>query len=344
MSTIGSILGVLREVDVRPIRAAAEAPFVLAFLSQDLPLTEHLVSLLYQGLRQYGIPATRVCGAFQLGALDSPQRMDIAVIVTREDRDNTAELKLLRELEQVGVRAPARAPVRTLVCLIADPAKPPPLRHHWLPAGLVVLNAPDGLIDDADATRQLVVGIRGLRAVDDLALARHLPAFRESVSRGTIDDTAIANAVYSFGSGILELNPVADVPLNVADIVVLTKNQALMAYKIALAMGLPADFRQVMPQLATVVGSGFLLRQTARSLVGLIPGFGLVPKVGVAFAGTYATGEVIHRWCAYGERVNAGAVRELYAAALARGKTFARALLKRRNKQESPGDATPGPG
>jgi uncharacterized protein (DUF697 family) len=227
-----------------------------------------------------------------------------------------------------------------LVCLIADLASPPPLRHRWLPANVVVLS---DSIDDANATRQLVNAIRGLKAVDDLSLARHLPAFRESVSRSLIDDTAIANAVYSFGSGILETNPVADIPLNVADMVVLTKNQALMAYKVALAMGLAADFRQVMPQLAAVVGGGFLLRQTARGLVGLIPGFGLIPKVAIAFAGTYATGEVIHRWCAYGERLTGSALRETYAAALERGKTFARTLFRRRRKNGDSASGDPPP-
>ena len=311
---------------------------MLAFLSQDVPLAQHFVDLLYQGLRQHDVPPTRVCGAFPLGAPDQPRRITIAVIVTREDRDNSAELNLLRELEQSSVP--------TLVCLIADPSRVPPLRHQWLPASMVVINGADGadatrVIDDADATRQLVSAIRGLRAVDDLALARHLPAFRESVSRSTIDDTAVANAVYSFGSGILETNPVADIPLNVADIVVLTKNQGLMAYKIALAMGLPADFRQIMPQLAAVVGSGFLLRQTARGLIGLIPGFGIIPKVAIAFAGTYATGEVIYRWCAYGERVTGQSLKDTYEAALARGKTFASTLFNRHKKdtQDKPGAA-----
>lgn len=332
--TLNSILGVLREVDVRPIRAAAETPFVLAFLSEDLPLAEHLVSLLHQGLRQHDIPPTPVCGAFQPHAADRPRHMNIAAIVTREDRDNTAELGLLHDLERAGVR--------TLVCLVTDPADPPVLRQQWLPASVAVIDAPGGVIDDVAAKRQLVKSIRGLKAVDDLALAWHLPAFREAVSRSTIDDTAVANAAYSFGTGILEVNPVADVPLNVADIVVLTKNQALMAYKIALALGLTADFQQIMPQLAAVVGGGFLLRQTARGLVGLIPGFGLIPKVAIAFGGTYATGEVIHRWCAYGERVNAEAMKELYASAVARGKVFAQALLKRRNRQKS-GEATSDP-
>jgi uncharacterized protein (DUF697 family) len=322
--TIYSILGVLREVDVRPIRAAAEAPFVIAFISRDLPIAQHLVSLLYNGLRPYDVPSGHVCGAYQLGAPDRPQHMNVAVIVTREDRDNSDELRLLRELEPAGVH--------TIVCLLADPSKPPPLRQQWLPAGLAILNAPGAVIDDADATRQLVRAIRDLKVINELSLAHHLPAFRESVSRSLIDDTAVANAVYSFGSGLVEMNPVADIPLNVADIVVLTKNQALMAYKIALAQGLTEDFRQVMPQLAAVVGGGFVLRQIARGLIGLVPGFGLVPKVAIAFAGTYATGELIHRWCAYGERVYEEATRELYDAALARGKTFARTLLHRRDR------------
>jgi uncharacterized protein (DUF697 family) len=265
----------------------------------------------------------RVCGAFPLGAPNQPEQLNIAVVVTREDGDTTAEQTLVRELERAGVHV--------LVCLIADPQAPPPLRHTWLPASLIVLNSP---IDDAQAVRQLVLGILGLKAVDELALARHIPAFRERVSRSLIDDTALANAVYSFGSGIVEIYPIATLPLNVADMMVLTKNQALMGYKIALAMGLTAEFRQIMPQLATVVGSGFVLRQAARGLIGLVPGLGLIPKVGVAFAGTYATGEVIHRWCAYGERVTSRAVRDLYDAAIERGKSIGRTLLGRYKKDK----------
>ena len=301
-----------------------------AFFSQDVPLAQHLVELLYEGLRQDEVPPVRVCGAFPLGMPEQPQRMNMAVIVTREDRDNSAELKLLRNLETAGVHA--------LVCLIVDPDRPPPLRQQWLPARLVVLNAAGGsrgLIDDAQAARQLVNAMRGLKAVDDVCLARHLPAFRAAVSHSLIDDTALANAVYSFGSGIVEVAPIADVPMNVADIVILTKNQAMMAYKMALAMGMTAEFGQIMPQLAAVVGAGFLLRQTARGLVGLIPGFGLIPKVAIAFAGTYATGEVIYRWCAFGERVTGTAMKSLYDAAIARGKTIARTLRNRNKSSEA---------
>jgi uncharacterized protein (DUF697 family) len=86
--------------------------------------------------------------------------------------------------------------------------------------------------------------------------------------------------------------PVLNIPLNAADMLVLSKNQALLVYKLALAFGAPADFQAQMKEVLPVIGSGFLWRQVARQLVGLIPGFGIVPKVAVAYAGTYATGKL----------------------------------------------------
>jgi uncharacterized protein (DUF697 family) len=323
-NAVTSILNVLREVDVRPLRTAAEATFVLAIFSRDVPMARHLVDLLELGLRQHDTPPARVCGAFPLGALSASEkfpRVNIAVIVTRHGNDTSAEQQLLRELTQANVSA--------LVCFLGESADPPLVADEWIPTSVITLTTREGVLDDAQATRQLVNGIRSLHVVDDLALARHLPAFRESVSRSMIEDTAMANAVYSVGTGLLEMNPLADLPLNAADIIVLTKNQAIMSYKMALAMGMNAEFKQVMPQMATVVGSGFLLRQAARGLVGLIPGFGIIPKVAVAFAGTYATGEVIYRWCAYGERVTGTAMRQLYDAAFTRGRSLAQSLVSK---------------
>ena len=309
---------------MRPLRAAAEATFVLAFFSRDVPMARHLADLLELGLRQQDTPPARVCGAFPLSALSASERfprVNIAVVVTRQGNDTAAEQQLLREFTQTNIP--------TLVCFLGESADAPLAREEWLPAAVITLAMREGVLEDAQATRQLVNGIRSLHVVDDLALARHLPAFRESVARSMIDDTALANAVYSVGTGLLEINPLAALPLNAADIIVLTKNQAIMSYKMALAMGMNADFKQIMPQMATVVGSGFLLRQMARGLVGLIPGFGIIPKVAVAFAGTYATGEVIYRWSAYGERVTGAALRQLYDAAFSRGRSLASSLVSK---------------
>jgi hypothetical protein len=50
--------------------------------------------------------------------------------------------------------------------------------------------------------------------------------FREMVSRKLISNTSFVNAAYSLISGIAGIEILLNVPLNVADMVVLTKNQA----------------------------------------------------------------------------------------------------------------------
>jgi len=154
---------------------------------------------------------------------------------------------------------------------------------------------------------------------------------REPMCRKLIDDTSFINGAYSLTTGLAEINPVLDIPLNVADMAVLTKNQALMAYKIALAMGLPSDWRETIPKLATVVGSAFLWRQAARQLIGLIPAYGIIPKVGVSYAGTYAVGEAIYQWCVNGEKLKPEVLKSLYAKALERGRQAAKTLVAKRN-------------
>ncbi len=151
---------------------------------------------------------------------------------------------------------------------------------------------------------------------------------REPVSRKLIEDTCFINAAYSLTTGLAEMNILFDLPLNVADIVVLTKNQTLMAYKIALAFDLPSDWRETIPKLATVVGSAFLWRLTARQLVGLVPAFGIVPKVAVSYAGTYAVGQAIYQWCAYNEKVNPRLLKSICAQALERGREVANLFVK----------------
>lgn len=173
----------------------------------------------------------------------------------------------------------------------------------------------------------------------EIVLARHLPMLRELVSLKLIKDTCFVNAAYSLASGLAEMNVLLTVPLNVADMVVLTKNQALMAYKIAMAFALPSDWRQTIPKLTTVVGTGFLWRTIARQLVGLVPVIGVVPKVAVAYAGTYAIGQVIYRWCTNNEKVSLQTLRAMYSKALIGGREVARSMVSRRRNNRQDGIA-----
>jgi hypothetical protein len=103
-----------------------------------------------------------------------------------------------------------------------------------------------------------------------------------------------------------------------------------MAYKISLAMGMPSDFKSIMPQIAGVIGGGLVLRTIARSVIGLIPGFGVLPKVAISFAGTHAIGEAVYLWCKTGEEVAEDAIKAIYAKALERGQSLATTLQQRR--------------
>ncbi len=323
IGTAGGILNILREIDVRPIRVAADTPFSLVLTSRDMPMADHLVDILYRGLCDEVLPPRRTCAALKLDqVLSIAKGLDVVVIVTREDYDNAAEIRLLRLLEQQKIPV-----IVAFVRGDSTMTNQPPLRHQWLPAHIVEIDEP---IADAAAKRHLVRAIRGLKSVDDLALARHLPAFRESVARGLVDDCAVANAAYSFGTGLAELVPGVNIALTAADMFVLTKNQLVMAYKIALAMGITGDIRELAPKLAAVLGAGFLFRQAARSLIGLVPGLGIVPKVAVAYAGTQAAGEAVLRWCATGERLSNDSLRAYFDAAIQRGRIIADNFLAKR--------------
>lgn len=316
------ILDTLREVDVASIRAAAETPFTLAVSSRDAALADHVAGLLYRGDRAHDTPESAAALSLPLHEISALALADVVLLVAPADGEAIRELQAVRELD-------ARR-IPTLVCVLGSAPADAAVHARWRPAGVVTLpTTADGTLDDLAATRAIVRAVRALKAVDDVGLARHLPAFRHAVSTALIEDVAFTNAAYSLGAGVLQINPLTGLPLNVADIVILTKNQAILAYKIALAMGMTSDFRTIMPQLVAVVGSGFLFRQIARGLVGLVPGLGIVPKVVVAFAGTFATGEAVRRWCAYGERIDREALRGIYTQALVRGKEVARSLASR---------------
>jgi hypothetical protein len=67
----------------------------------------------------------------------------------------------------------------------------------------------------------------------------------------------------------------------------------------------------------------------ARQLIGLIPAWGIVPKVAVSYAGTYVVGNVVLQWYLTGRHVDNHQVRQLYAQAFAHGKLLAQNMVKK---------------
>jgi uncharacterized protein (DUF697 family) len=198
-------------------------------------------------------------------------------------------------------------------------------------AARVVLSAPDA---DASLFETLMAVVPPIARV---SLARQLPGLRRAAFDAITDETARANAAYALTMGLAESVPLLGAPLNLADMVVLTKNQLIMGYRIALAAGKQGAPRELVGELVSVIGGGFLFRQLGRQLVGLMPVIGVVPKVAVAYAGTLAIARAVVVWATEGHRLGPAALKRVYQDAWGRARAVAQSLVRRRPAPPSQG-------
>jgi uncharacterized protein (DUF697 family) len=144
-----------------------------------------------------------------------------------------------------------------------------------------------------------------------------------------ITDSCFSNAAYSLSTGVAEVVPIFDIPFNIADMVVLTKAQAFLAYKLGLTLGFSTHWQDYVGEFGSVLGGGFVWRQLARMLISLIPIWGLVPKVAIAYSGTYVVGHVILQWYLNGRHISTQQMRAIYTQALMIRKNIARNMVSR---------------
>jgi len=305
----------LREIDLDAIRAEAERTFQIVVCAQEPGPAEALAETIGGGVRHPWVlplepePAVRRArsGAVSLAVLRSPTVCLSAALAEARAALTTAGVPTIVVLDTaVGG-----------MDLISREGE----------AGRVLLSAPDG--PQAFLALLVAAAPPSLR----VALARQLPPLRTAAFAEITEETARANALYALTMGLAEVIPLLGVPLNVADIVVLTKNQLMMGYRIALAAGKQGATRDVMGELLSVVGGGFLFRQVGRELVGLVPVIGVVPKVAVAYAGTLAISKVVVAWASEDHRLGPKALRRAYKEAWGRSKALARALLRGRRER-----------
>lgn len=312
----------VREVDLRPIREEALRDVNMAIVGSD-------------GSRRHELA----------GHLRSdPQRPDLRT----QTPIRIANLDMKEEL----------APADLLILIVDTDEEAIPRQrawvHEWSTSGkdvLVFYDQPEAA--DKSASQELVLLWDAARVVagplDDtvfllstfapavmdllphhhLTLARHYPLLRGPVTQKLINDTCMSNAAYSLSTGLAEVVPILGIPLNIADVVVLTKAQAFLVYRLGLALGFSTQWQDYVSEFGSVIGGGFLWRQLARSLVGLIPVWGIAPKVAVAYAGTYVVGHVVLRWYLTGRHVTRKQIQGLYRQAFGQGKTIARNLVAR---------------
>ncbi len=315
------MLNLLREVDLSAIQGEAEARFAL-WLTGDPELAARLAEGLSATPGRSGVHPYLIT---QAAALPT----DLRVVVQHGVGAMSADAGLSNPVLKDTVLSDTGPTV--VVCVAGEtPQVGAELARPGEAARIVV---PD--LTPESVQRTLPVLLRALPPKLHLAVARQLPVFRPAVMRALIEEASRTNAVYAASTGVAEIVPVLNVPLNVADTVVLTKNQLVMAYKVALAAGKTGRPQDLITEIVGVLGGGLLFRQVARGLVGLIPVWGWVPKVAVAYAGTQVIGRATAVWATEGRTVSASDLRGLYGSALVQGRALAQRLLPgRRGRAE----------
>jgi uncharacterized protein (DUF697 family) len=334
-SDFGNIWNTFKEIDIRPIAEEAERPMALAFVGAPGVGKSTLIAALRYNVRA----REKIISPTIESDLTNAAQLEADLIVLMVDaqrRDVDAEATLCRAWKEAG---------RTVLIFYNKMDAIPngnaigATIGSWCDAKIAYGSA----IDPDSLAADFVPRVLDLVRDRHLALARRYSIFRLAVARALISDTSSASATYALSTGLAEIVPALNIPFNVADIVILTKNQALMVYKLGLALGLSTRWQEHVAEFGGVIGAGFLWRQVARQLIGLIPGWGIVPKVAIAYAGTFAVGEAILRWYQTGRKLSAQGMKQVYSEALARGKQVAQDLIARAPKPALPKVSMPAP-
>jgi uncharacterized protein (DUF697 family) len=316
---IASVWRVIRDIDLDGIRDAALERFELWIVADDLTDSIALADLLsgpgerhpwISVFASHNVPgahsATRGAGAL------AP--VSAVLIVSR----NIVLSESLARARQQATET--HAPVLTVILGHTGPAASARGENEHARVAVTAL--------DANSLAAISSTLLPLFPDDRrLALGRQLPSLRPALFDGLIQETAQANATFAFTTGLAETMPLLTAPLNVGDVVVLTKNQLMLGYRIVLASGRSGEPRKLIGEIVGVLGGGLLFRQIARQLVGLIPVAGLVPKVAIAYTGTWAIGRAIAAWANEGRTITGDLVRTYSAEAVARGRSFAERLV-----------------
>lgn len=309
---------VIREVDLEAIRASARAPFEILLVDEGDGQAERLRALLGPDPQGAPHPWLRVAQAEDVARAPEPGPSIVlpalAIVITA--RPSMASTLL------AATQALRRHRVPLVVIVLGSDAFGNRLSHNnerWVAVPVL----------DPHAAETVGAAIIDVVPVDlRLALARQLPPVRPAVFDATIEETAKANASYALTSGLAEVVPLLTIPLNLGDMVVMTKNQLVMSYRLVLAAGRDGEPRKLLGEILGVLGGGMIFRQLARQLVGFIPIAGLIPKIAIAYGGTWAIGRAVVLWVTEGREVTSDLVRSMSTEGVERGRAVAQRLVE----------------
>ena len=332
---LGTIFKTIREIDLQAIADEATRQNWIAIVGNETSGARDLATALYLAPRP--LPpedASRaMAGPMLITVENAPlvERAELVVFVLGEQHAvSEAERTTFQKWVATGKKIIVifnQAPSNALVASFGE----------W--AGARVLEGQ--VLKREFLEKHFVHAVLQLLPERKLSLARNFPLFRHAVAMDVINEVSIANAGYSFSTGIAEIVPVLNIPFNVADMVILTKAQAFMVYRLGLIFGLSTRWQDHLAAFGSTIGFGFVWRTIARQLVGLIPGLGVLPKTAIAYAGTYAIGRGALEWYNTGRDVKRQDIDKFFRDALERGKTIAHNVAEKAPKLQTPKLAMP---
>jgi len=288
-SDFGAIWKTIREVDINAIRHEAERGVAIVCIGQPAALW-WVDRFLRDGPNRYPLrpdPLALVPLAEAGNYLDLLRAADLLIVALDAASPlGDAELAGLQRLST------APRPSQAVLLFGEDPGASTPWSAYLDRRAAT-------LVDPQSPAAAAIVGGAVLDALPTearLAAARRLPGLRPWFAARLTSEVSMSNAAFALASGVPSLVPILGIPISAADTIILTKNQALLVYRLALACGAPPDFQRRMIEITPVIGGAVMWRQIAGALIGLVPGYGIVPKTAVAFGGTYVVGLAATRW------------------------------------------------
>ena len=325
MSGIQEIANVwknLKEVDLRPLREAALRPVKLAIVGRPGVGRHTLADQIRQDPQR---PESKTQTAVLISELNSVDRVSAAELIILVLDATSTDFSLEQALAKKWVDAGKKVLVfiNKIDLLGNQPLNSNSLRWEM---GQVLHGS---ALNSVFMQHEFVPLIMELLPERHLALGRQFPLFRVPIANKMITDSCFSNAAYSLSTGVAEVVPIFDIPFNIADMVVLTKAQAFLAYKLGLTLGFSTRWQDYVAEFGSVLGGAFVWRQLARMLIGLIPIWGIVPKVAIAYSGTYVVGHAILQWYLNGRHISTQQMRAIYTQALMIRKNIARNMVSR---------------
>ncbi len=312
----------IKEFELQPIRQAALREVRIALIGAPGSGRHTLGDQMRTDPAKPELHSGAPLAILDLDQAGSAEKADLIILITDVNQTEfTLELELVRKWIDVGKKL-------IIFGNKVDALGQGQVISQWVQwPGVEVLYG--SAMDRSYLERDFVQTVLKLLPNQQLALGRMFPLFRVAIAHQLISEACLANATYALSTGLAEIVPVLALPLTLTDIVVLTKNQAFLVYRLGLLFGYSTNWQDYIREFGSVIGGGFAWRQMARYLVGLIPGWGIIPKVAISYSGTYVVGQSVLTWYITGRHLGRKELNALYRSALGRGKQTAERLAAR---------------